>query len=87
MFGIAAGIMVLVWIAVYKMLPDLKPNFKGTYGELMKSVFHLAKHSPFCDWLLSVELWLSDRCVHYLQPGFPYGKTSFQCGIIGGWKF
>ncbi|WEK70809.1 MAG: MFS transporter [Candidatus Chryseobacterium colombiense] len=46
MFGIAAGIMVLVWIAVYKMLPDLKPNFKGTYGELMKSVFHLAKTQP-----------------------------------------
>lgn len=46
MFGIAAGIMVLVWVAVYKMLPDLKPNFKGTYGELMKSVFHLAKTQP-----------------------------------------
>lgn len=46
MFGIAAGIMILVWIAVYKMLPDLKPNFKGTYGELMKSVFHLAKTQP-----------------------------------------
>lgn len=46
MFGIAAGIMVLVWVAVYKMLPDLHPNFKGTYGELMKSVFHLAKTQP-----------------------------------------
>lgn len=46
MFGIAAGIMVLVWVAVYKMLPDLQPNFKGTYSELMKSVFHLAKTQP-----------------------------------------
>lgn len=46
MFGIAAGIMVLVWVAVYKMLPDLQPNFKGTYRELMKSVFHLAKTQP-----------------------------------------
>lgn len=46
MFGIAAGIMVLVWFAVYKMLPNLQPNFKGTYGELMKSVFHLAKTQP-----------------------------------------
>lgn len=43
MFGIAAGLMVLVWFAVYKMLPELPPNFKGNYGELMKSVFHLAK--------------------------------------------
>lgn len=46
MFGIAAGIMIFVWIAVYKMLPDLHPNFKGTYGELMKSVFHLARTQP-----------------------------------------
>jgi predicted MFS family arabinose efflux permease len=46
MFGIAAGIMVFVWIAVYKMLPVLHPNFKGTYKELMKSVFHLAKTQP-----------------------------------------
>lgn len=46
MFGIAAGIMVAVWIAVYKMLPEVQPNFKGTYGELMKSVFNLAKTQP-----------------------------------------
>ncbi|WP_294286119.1 MFS transporter [uncultured Chryseobacterium sp.] len=46
MFGIAAGVMVAVWLAVYRMLPELQPNFKGTYGELMKSVFHLAKTQP-----------------------------------------
>ncbi|WP_034730319.1 MFS transporter [Chryseobacterium sp. JM1] len=46
MFGIAAGLMILVWIAVYKMLPEMQPNFKGTYRELMKSVAHLAKTQP-----------------------------------------
>lgn len=46
MFGIASGMMIIVWIAVYTMLPGLPPNFKGTYGELMKSVFHLAKTQP-----------------------------------------
>ncbi len=46
MFGIAAGLMVVVWFAVYKMLPELQPNFKGTYGELMKSVLDLAKTQP-----------------------------------------
>lgn len=46
MFGIASGMMIIVWIAVYTMLPALPPNFKGTYGELMKSVFHLAKTQP-----------------------------------------
>lgn len=46
MFGIAAGIMVAVWFAVYRMLPEMQPNFKGTYGALMKSVFQLAKTQP-----------------------------------------
>lgn len=46
MFGIAAGLMIAVWFAVYKMLPELQPNFKGTYGELMKSVLHLARTEP-----------------------------------------
>ncbi|WP_262483794.1 MFS transporter [Chryseobacterium sp. FH2] len=46
MFGIAAGIMILVWIAVYKMLPEIQPNFRGTYKELMRSVAYLAKSQP-----------------------------------------
>ncbi|MFC7345103.1 MFS transporter [Chryseobacterium zhengzhouense] len=46
MFGIAAGLMLLVWIFVYKMLPEMKPNFKGTYFELMSSVWNLAKTQP-----------------------------------------
>lgn len=46
MFGIAAGMMIFVWIAIYRMLPELHPNFKGTYGELLKSVFHLARTQP-----------------------------------------
>lgn len=46
MFGIAAGLMLLVWIFVYKMLPEMKPNFKGTYFELMNSVWNLARTQP-----------------------------------------
>lgn len=46
MFGIAAGLMILVWFALYKMLPEMQPNFKGTYKELMRSVGHLAKTQP-----------------------------------------
>jgi len=46
MYGIAAGLMLLVWLFVYKMLPVLQPNFKGTYIELMRSVAHLAKTQP-----------------------------------------
>ncbi|MCX8524955.1 MFS transporter [Chryseobacterium formosus] len=46
MFGIAAGLMLLVWVFVYKMLPEMKPNFKGTYLELMNSVWNLARTQP-----------------------------------------
>ncbi|EJL75892.1 arabinose efflux permease family protein [Chryseobacterium populi] len=46
MFGIAAGLMIIVWLAIYKMLPELQPNFKGTYQELMRSVAHLARTQP-----------------------------------------
>ncbi|SEM84586.1 Predicted arabinose efflux permease, MFS family [Chryseobacterium taichungense] len=46
MFGIASGMMILVWLVVYFKLPELHPNFRGTYSELMKSVFHLARTQP-----------------------------------------
>lgn len=46
MFGIAAGLMLLVWIFVYRMIPEMQPNFKGTYFELMNSVINLAKTQP-----------------------------------------
>ncbi|MFT3903139.1 MAG: MFS transporter [Niabella sp.] len=46
MFGIAAGLMVFVWLVVYRMFPELKPNFKGSYKELMFSVAHLARTQP-----------------------------------------
>src|SRR5690606_34357564 len=37
----ASMMMVVCWIFIYKMLPEIKPNFKGNYLSLMKSVFHL----------------------------------------------
>ena len=46
MFGIAAGIMVLVWFIVYYMIPELFPNFKGSYKQLMLSVARLARTEP-----------------------------------------
>jgi len=46
MFELAAGTMVLTWLLVWFFLPEIKPNFKGSYGSLMKSVWHLAKTEP-----------------------------------------
>jgi len=46
MFGIAAVLMVLTWFALLKKLPDVKPNFVGSYASLMKSVWQLAATQP-----------------------------------------
>ena len=46
MFGIAAGLMVIVWGVCFKTLPELYPNFKGSYRQLMLSVVHLARTQP-----------------------------------------
>ncbi len=42
----AAVLMLISWIFVYRMLPEMKPNFKGNYSSLMKSVWDLAKSEP-----------------------------------------
>lgn len=38
--------MVLLTILVYKMIPGEEPAFKGSYKELMKSLFQLFKEQP-----------------------------------------
>lgn len=45
-FGIGAILTVLIWIAIYLRLPNLKPNFEGSYYSLMKSVWVLTKTQP-----------------------------------------
>ncbi|GHE40974.1 MFS transporter [Sphingobacterium griseoflavum] len=46
MFELAAGLMVMTWLLVWFYLPELKPNFMGSYVSLMKSVWHFAKTEP-----------------------------------------
>lgn len=43
---IGAFLMVLLWIAIYMFLPEILPNFKGTYRGLMKSIVDLVKSQP-----------------------------------------
>ena len=45
-FGSAAGMMVVVWFMVYRKLPELQPNFSGSYRQLMSSVAYLARTQP-----------------------------------------
>ncbi|ASW73584.1 MFS transporter permease [Chryseobacterium piperi] len=86
MFGIAAGVMIIVWIAVYKMLPDLLPNFKGTYKELMRSVFHLAKTQPVLQ-LASFRgaMAFGSMCALFTTLAFHMEKPPFNAGssVVG----
>ena len=45
-YYIAAGIMLLMWMMVGLFLPEVEPDYKGTYKQLMTSLAHLVKHEP-----------------------------------------
>ena len=46
MYLIAAGLMILSAIAVFRILPDARPNFTGSYGALMRSLLTLLGRYP-----------------------------------------
>ncbi|MDN3594584.1 MFS transporter [Zunongwangia endophytica] len=46
MYFIAAGIMLIFWLLLKLKLPELKSDFKGTYKELMQSLWGYFKSEP-----------------------------------------
>ncbi len=46
MYMIAAGLMLLLWVIIYMLLPEIKPQYKGNYGELMRSLVTLIRTEP-----------------------------------------
>ncbi|WP_214072671.1 MFS transporter [Mucilaginibacter sp. dw_454] len=46
MFYIAAGLMLLMWALIYFLLPEVEPDYKGTYKNLMLSLVHLIRDEP-----------------------------------------
>lgn len=46
MYYIASGLMLLSGILVFRILPNAKPNFTGSYGALMRSLFTLLGEYP-----------------------------------------
>lgn len=46
MYYIAAGVMFVLAILVAINIPDIIPTFKGSYGQLMKSMVHYARTTP-----------------------------------------
>tara|TARA_R100000935_G_C2813178_1_gene156021 strand:+ start:157 stop:1323 length:1167 start_codon:yes stop_codon:yes gene_type:complete len=43
MYYIATGIMLIYWVLLKYKLPELAPDFRGTYSQLMKSMLHYFK--------------------------------------------
>ena len=46
MFWIASGLCLVLFFIIKKQFPYNKPHFKGTYGELIGSLFTLIKEQP-----------------------------------------
>jgi len=45
-FYIAAGLMIIMWVLIALIVPEVEPDYKGNYGSLMKSLFSLVKQEP-----------------------------------------
>ncbi|MCC9165527.1 MFS transporter [Pontibacter harenae] len=46
MFLIAAGMMFVLWAALFFLLPEIEPSYKGNYKSLMRSLVQLTKEEP-----------------------------------------
>lgn len=45
-FYMAAGVMLVIWLLIGLLLPEVEPDYKGSYRELMASMVHLIKQHP-----------------------------------------
>lgn len=89
MFLIAAGISALLAVIMITSFPSSKPNFSGTYGDLMKSLLTLIKEQPMlreasainaCCFAMFGMFWTT---VVFLLSGAPFKYTSEQIGLMG----
>jgi predicted MFS family arabinose efflux permease len=46
MFMIAAVLMLLLWVIIYFLFPEIEPQYKGNYGGLMSSLVTLIRTEP-----------------------------------------
>jgi len=45
-FYMAAGLMLVIWLLIGLLLPEVEPDYKGSYQQLMSSMLHLVKRHP-----------------------------------------
>lgn len=46
MFLIAAALMLIIWLFLFFLLPEIEPEYSGSYGSLMRSMAHLFMTEP-----------------------------------------
>lgn len=89
MFWIAAAISALLAVIMITSFPSSKPNFQGSYGDLMKSLLTLAKEQPVlreasainaCCFAMFGMFWTT---VVFLLSDAPFKYTSEQIGLMG----
>lgn len=89
MYLIAAGLMLVCALVVLKVLPDIRPTFKGKYIDLMKSLYQLLRDYPALR-IYSVRsglvfgsflgMW---SCLAFKMGGAPFYAGSDIIGILG----
>lgn len=89
MYYIAAGLMLICSIVVMRVLPEIQPNFKGTYGGLMKSLVSLLKKYPELR-IYSIRAALAFgaflamwSCLAFKMGGAPFYAGSNVIGMLG----
>jgi len=89
MFWIAAGISAMLAVIMITSFPSSKPNFSGSYGDLMKSLLTLIKEQPVlreasainaCCFAMFGMFWTT---VVFLLSDAPFKYTSEQIGLMG----
>ncbi|MFB6454626.1 MFS transporter [Chitinophaga sp. Hz27] len=89
MFWIATGISVLLVILMLFTFPKSEPTFKGTYGDLMKSLITLTKEQPVlreasainaCSFAMFGLFWTT---IVFLLSDAPYHYKSDKIGLMG----
>lgn len=86
MYYIAAALMLICAAIVLRVLPDIRPTFKGRYGELMKSLFLLLKEYPQLRiYSLRAALAFGSFLAMWSCLAFKMGQAPFHAGsnVIG----
>ncbi|WP_108823038.1 MFS transporter [Dysgonomonas sp. Marseille-P4361] len=82
MFYIAGGIIFILGVLIFFLLPDIKPTFSGTYKKLMTSILHFARTIPSLQLasvrgglaLASFSAFWTTLTFHLEQPPFNAGS-------------